>query len=282
MVRPSLWPVKRVGVGAKVFEMSDSEQTRVALVTGSGKGIGAACAIELAARGLDVVICSRTQADLDAVAQQVEAIGKKAWPVVADLSDDVGASALVEQALEAAGRVDVVVNNAGGYQPRPFVATRYRHLEAAFRFNVAVPFEISRLLVPQMLERANGSIVNIGSVAAIHPNRGYLAYSTAKAALSQMTRSMAADLAPKIRVNAVLPGAIETDALKWFLSTTEGETMRKTMLDKTRMRRNGTPEDIAKAVAFMALDDAAWITGKLLEVDGGAGDELTPMGIDDL
>ncbi len=198
---------------------------------------------------------------------------------------DVNDLGILPQLLEAAkatfGGVDIVVNNAGGSQSFPFLDTRVEHLERSFHFNVSVPFELCRLAVPLMLERGGGVILNISSVAGSKTTRAGLVHGTTKAALSHMTRMMAADLAPRIRVNAILPGAIETDALRRHLSTME-PSVRATMIERTPMRRNGTPEDVAAAAVYLASPAASWVTGKLLEVDGAASPDLIPKAIPDL
>jgi 7-alpha-hydroxysteroid dehydrogenase len=190
----------------------------------------------------------------------------------------------VERTVAELGGIDILVNNAGGAVPAPFMDTRAEHLEWAFHFNVASPVELSRLATPHMLERGRGAIVNIGSMVGAHASRGYIAYGTAKAAFAHATRLMASDLAPKIRVNAVLPGAVETWALNWFLGYMEekGTPVRDTMTERTLLGRNGTPEDVAAAALFLVSDAASWITGKLLEVDGGWCFELLPRSIPDL
>ena len=179
------------------------------------------------------------------------------------------------------GSLDVVVNNAGGSVSSPMLDTSVRSLEKSFHFNVSVPFELSRLAVPHLLRREGSSIVNVSSVAGRHATRGGLTHSLTKAALSQLTRLMAAELAPRIRVNAVLPGAVETDALAWYLEQLDPR-LRDEMRRRTPMRRNGAPEDIAEAVLFLASPAASWITGKLLEVDGAAEDNLLPSDQPDL
>ncbi len=142
-------------------------------------------------------------------------------------------------------------------------------------------FELSRLSVPHLLERGGGSIINISSVAGSKTTRGGLVHGTTKAAVTHMTKMMAADLAPRIRVNAVLPGAIETDALRRFLATMD-PAVRTTMIERTAMRRNGDPKDIAAAVVYLASPAASWVTGELIEVDGGASADLIPKSIPDL
>jgi 7-alpha-hydroxysteroid dehydrogenase len=257
---------------------------RVAVVTGAGKGIGAAIAQAFAEAGADVALLARTEADLEAVASSVEELGRRAVVIPTDVNDLKALAAAVERTVETFGGIDVVVNNAGGAIPMPMLDTRVPDLEAAFHFNVSAPFELTRLAVPHLLERGGGSILNIGSMAGAHASRGFVPYGTVKAAIHHATQLMAADLAPRVRVNAILPGAVETDALKMYLDymDTKDPSIRTTMLERTHMHRNGTPEDVAAAALYLCSDAASWVTGKLLEVDGGFGFELLPRTIPDL
>ena len=254
---------------------------KVAIVTGSGKGIGAAIAVGLAEAGADIALTARTAADLDAVAAQIRERGRRALVFPADLNEIAVLPQLVDATRAELGGIDVLVNNAGGSQSFPFLETTVENLEYSFHFNVSVTFELSRLCVPLMLERGGGSIINISSVAGSKTTRGGLTHGTMKAAVSHMTKMMAADLAPRVRVNAILPGAIETAALERYLST-KAPDMRQTMIDRTPMRRNGRPDDIAPAAVYFASPASSWVTGKLLEVDGMASGDLIPKTIPDL
>jgi len=254
---------------------------KVAIVTGASRGIGAAVARALADAGADVALVSRTAADVEKVAVDVRAKGRRALAMAFDVNDLDALAGLVDRTVAELGGIDVVVNNAGGSPSYPVMDTRPEHLEAAFRFNVVAPFELSRLAVPHMLARGGGSIVNVSSMAGTNKPRGALAYGTSKAACSHMTELMAADLAPRIRVNAVLPGAIATDALGQWLEQLPSEA-RDVMMGRIPMRRLGTAEDIAAAVLYLAAPASSWVTGKRLEVDGAAWGELVPKGIDDL
>ena len=257
---------------------------KVALVTGAGKGIGAAIALAFAEAGADVSLLARTVADLDGVAEQVRNQGRRATVIPTDVIELGQLEPAVARTVEELGGIDIVVNNAGGAVPAPFMDTRAEHMEWAFHFNVSSPVELTRLCVPHLLERGGGSVLNIGSMAGAHTSRGYLAYGTAKAAFAHATKLMASDLAPRIRVNAILPGAVETWALNWYLGymDDQGTPVRETMVDRTLLQRNGTPEDVAAAALYLCSDAASWVTGKLLEVDGGWCFELLPRRIPDL
>lgn len=254
---------------------------RVAIITGAGKGIGAAIAITFASAGADVVLTSRSPEDLEQVAAEVRDLGRRALVLPGDVNDLTVLARIVEQTIAEFGRLDIIVNNAGGSVSRPLLDTTVDQLEKSFHFNVSVPFELTRLATPHLLQSDGASVINISSVAGQHALRGSLTHSLTKNSESHLTKLMAAELAPRIRVNAVLPGAIETDALATYLST-RGAEIRETMHANTLMRRNGRPQDIADAVLFLASPAACWITGKLLEVDGGAAENIVPKAIADL
>lgn len=251
---------------------------QVAIITGAGQGIGAATAVAFADCGADIALLSRTAADLDVVAEQVRARGRRALALPTDVNDLEALAAAVRRTVDEFGRLDIVVNNAGGSVSRPFTDTTVAQLESSFHFNVSAAFELARLALPHQLRGGGGTVVNIGSTAGRKAVRGTLAHSLTKAAVGQLTRLMAADLAPRVRVNAVLPGAVETASLRRYV----GPDVRAQMVERTAMRRNGQPIDIALAVLYLASPASAWVTGKLLEVDGLADDDLVPKGIADL
>ena len=257
------------------FGMAD----KVAVVTGAGRGIGAATAIGLAEAGADVLISARTADQLGTVAAQIEATGRRAVAVPADLSDLEAVAGLVDKAKKAFGRLDLVVNNVGGAMPRPFMDTSPGRLEQAFHFNVATAHALLRPAVPLMLEGGGGSVVNISSAIGRLSGRGYLAYGTAKGALAHYTRLAAADLAPRIRVNAIAVGSVATSALDIVM---ESDELRKAIEDSTPLGRIGDPQDIAAAVIYLASDAGSYITGKVVEVDGGIESPNLDMGLPDL
>jgi len=262
------------------FRLTD----RAAIVTGAGRGIGAATAVALAEAGADVVISARTEDQLRDVAGRIEQAGRRAVVAPADLSDLDNAAALVDLARAELGRLDIVVNNVGGSMPRPFAATAPRHLSQAFHFNVATAHALTAAAVPLLLDgRApgdpTGAVVNISSLVGRVSGRGYLAYGTAKAALSHYTRLASRDLAPRIRVNAIGVGSVATSALDVVLTD---DDLRTTMEDVTPLRRIGDPIDIAATVLFLASDAGAYVTGQVVGADGGLDQPNLDLGFDDV
>jgi 7-alpha-hydroxysteroid dehydrogenase len=194
------------------------------------------------------------------------------------VNDNDAVADLVRQTLEEYGRVDVVVNNAGGTTPRPLLDTSPGFLERSFHFNVTTAFVLSKAAVPHLLEHG-GAIVNISSAIGRLRDRGFVAYGTAKAALTHMTRLMAADLAPKVRVNAIAVGSIATSALETVLDNDE---IREEMVRRTPLKRLGRPEDIALCALYLASPASSFVTGKLFEVDGGLEEANLELGLPDL
>jgi len=252
---------------------------RVAVVTGAGRGIGAASAVALAEAGADVLISARTESQLEEVAARVEAAGRRALAVPADLSDLGKVAGLASAAHDAFGRLDIVVNNVGGTIPNAFLDTTPEYLEDAFHFNVSTAHALCRAAVPLMLASGGGAVVNISSVLGRVSGRGYLAYGTAKGALAHYTRLAASDLAPRIRVNAIAVGSVATSALDYVV---KNEAVRTAMEDATPLHCIGEAEDIAAAVIYLASPASAYVTGKVLEVDGGLGRPNLDLGLPDL
>ena len=245
------------------FKLTD----RVAIVTGAGKGIGRGIAIALAEAGAHVVCAARTQADLDATAAEVRARGRRALAVVCDVTKSESLERLVSLTLAEFERIDVLVNNAGGTGPRPALDTSERFFEAALRFNVTSAFLLSRLCIPKMIETAGGgAIVNISSRSSDMVQTGFVAYGAAKAALNMLTRNLAAEVAPKVRVNAISVGGVDTQSLAMVLSN---DALKLQFEANTPMARAGTPEDIAAAALFLASPASSWVTGKIFQIDGG-------------
>jgi 7-alpha-hydroxysteroid dehydrogenase len=193
------------------------------------------------------------------------------------------AVALAEAAVSAFGRLDIVVNNVGGAMPRPFLDTAPRHLSRAFEFNVATAHSLTRAAVPHLLaaaqDGATSAVINITSTVGRVAGRGYLAYGTAKAALAHYTRLAAADLAPRIRVNGIAVGAAATSALDIVVSD---DGLRQQLEQSTPLARIGDPREVAAAVVYLAAPSGGYLTGKILEVDGGIQVPNLDLGLEDL
>ena len=253
---------------------------QAAIVTGAGRGIGAATAVALAEAGADVLVAARSEEQLRQVADRVEAAGRRAAVVTADLTDLDAAAALPRAAVDAFGRLDVVVNNVGGTIPNAFLDTTVEYLDEAFQFNVGIAHAVTRAAVPLMIaDGGAGAVVNISSVMGRVTGRGYLAYGTAKAAFAHYTRLAAVDLAPRVRVNAIAAGSVATSALEFVIGD---EGVRRQMEDKTPLGRIGDPEEIAAAVLFLASPAGGFVTGRVLEVDGGTDQPTLDLGLPDL
>lgn len=251
----------------------------VAIVTGAGRGIGAGCARVYAEAGADVVITARTREQLDAVADDIRGFGRRVLVVPGDVTDLSFLAALVEQAVAELGRVDHVVNNAGGGGIGPLLATSAADFEAQFHFNVTTAFELTKLAIPHMLSAGRGTVVNISSFMGRCVDRGFVGYGTAKAALAHMTRLMARDCAPKIRVNAIAVGSIATSALEGVLTIPE---LRDEMVAKTPLGFIGEPEDIGLCALYLASPAGRYVTGKIIECDGGTEASTLDLHIPDL
>lgn len=254
---------------------------QAAIVTGAGRGLGAATAVALAEAGADVLISARTERQLDKVAEQIRATGRRAVVVAADLSDLDAVAGLAQAAYDAFGRLDTVVNNVGGTFPTTFLDTTNEFLNEAFSFNVTTAHALTRAAVPLMLKSPDGqqSVVTISSMMGRTADRGFIAYGTAKAALAHWTKMAAQDLAPRIRVNGIYVGSIMTSALEYVAGQPELMNQLET---KTPLGRVGEPEDIAAGVVYLASQAGQYVTGKLLEIDGGIQQPTLDLGFPDV
>jgi len=243
------------------FRLTD----RVSLVTGAGRGIGRGIALAFAEMGAHVVCAARSEAEIEAVAEEARRFGVRALAVPCDVTDPAQLEEVTRRTMEEFGRIDLLVNNAGGFPPMPFLDTDLPSWEWCFKFNLNSAFVLTRACVPHMLACDGGAILNISSAAGRIIRKGFVAYGTAKAALSFMTKQLAAELAPRVRVNALAVGAVETAALRPFLN----DEIRRQMEALTPMRSIGTVEDIALAALWLCSPAGGWVTGKVVEVDGG-------------
>lgn len=249
-------------------------QGQVAIVTGASSGIGRATALLLSEAGATVVLAARGAARLFKVADEIRSYGRHAFAVPTDVTLATQLDGLVSRTMSDLGRVDILVNVAGGTPPAAAVSVSDDEFEEAYHFNVTSALHLSRVVAPHMAKVGGGSIVNISSAMSHQVDSGFVAYGAAKAALNQMTRLLAYEWAPKIRVNAVAAGATQTEALEMVLSM---DGIKQHMAQRTPLGRLGDPEDIALAVLYLASPASSWVTGKILEVDGGAPGSVWPI-----
>jgi 7-alpha-hydroxysteroid dehydrogenase len=252
---------------------------RVALVAGAGRGIGAATALALADAGADVALLSRTPDQIEAVAETVRGLGRRAIAVPTDASDAEQVAAAVERTVADLGRLDVVVSVVGGSFPKPFLDTSDRSLSTAFDRNVVDGLRLVRLALPHLLGSDAASIVMVSSAVGHVTGRGYVAYGAAKAALDHAVRLLAVELNPRVRINAVAPGAILTEALAMVSDQPE---ILSAIEQNTPLRRIGEPDDIAAAALYLASPASSYVTGQVLAVDGGLAVTNLPLPLADL
>ena len=249
--------------------MDDTGTTRAVLVTGASRGIGRAIALGLAQHGFDVVLndIARQKEQLDAVAAEIGATGRRAVALLADVSDRDAVRAMVEQAIAATGRIDAVVNNAGILIPGTVEALPEQHWDAVMDVNAKGTFLVVQALLPHMRAAGYGRIVNIASIGGKHGAPEQAHYSASKAAVMGFTRVLAQEVgAEGITANCVCPGIIVTDMGRTNL---EDPAVAQRWIDNTALRRLGQPEDVVGPVCFLASDASAFVTGQTLNVDGG-------------
>jgi NAD(P)-dependent dehydrogenase (short-subunit alcohol dehydrogenase family) len=251
---------------------------RVALVTGASKGIGRAIALELARAGADLVVNARGRDDLERVAAEIRALGRRVAAVAADVATPAGAAELVARARAAFERIDVLVNNAGKGAPKPLLELTDADWQASFELNLMSAVRLSLACVPIMRAQGGGRIVNISSRVGRQPDPYFAAYAAAKAALINFTKTLANAFSKDgILCNCVVPGLVRTEAVLEAAeksAAATGKTVDEIFAETLRRRpipagRLGEPDDVAGLVVFLASSRASWITGGTFTVDGG-------------
>ena len=238
---------------------------KVAVVTGAGRGIGRAVALAYARMGADVACVSRTEENSAKAAAEVEALGRRAWAVAVDVSDTAAVDAAAGKILDDAGRVDILVNNAGVTRDNLLMRMSEEEWDTVINTNLKGAFNFTKALTRPFIKQRSGRIINIASVIGLIGNAGQSNYAASKAALIGFTKSVAKELAPRgITANAIAPGFIETD-----MTAALDDKVRESIIGNVPLRRFGSPDDIAHAAVFLAMEPSSYITGQVLTVDGG-------------
>jgi 3-oxoacyl-[acyl-carrier protein] reductase len=239
---------------------------KCAVVTGAGRGIGRAVALKFAELGADVVINYRnSEAEADELIKEIEGLGSRALKVKADVSQYDEAALLINKAIEGFGKIDIFVNNAGITKDGLLLRMKESDFDKVIEVNLKGTFNCIRHISPVMLKQKSGRIINISSVIGLIGNAGQANYAASKAGIIGLTKSVAKELGSRgITVNAVAPGFIQTD-----MTEVLSDKVKDSLMDSIPLKRLGNPEDIANMVAFLASDLASYITGQVLNVDGG-------------
>lgn len=251
---------------------------QVAIVTGAGKGVGQGIARVLAEAGATVVGTARTESDIVATIDGIEAAGGQGLALVADAMSRADGERVVSTAIEQFGRIDILINNVGGATYARFLDITDDDFKLAFDWCVTSTFIMSQLVAPHMIEAGRGNIVNISSGSARFGIRALAAYCTAKGALEALTRAMAQELAPKIRVNAIALGSFATDGLQSSLDLMPGSLEK--MNEATPLHRLGNVEDLGRLCVYLSTADC-YATNAIFHVDGGIESNNSPLPIPD-
>lgn len=238
---------------------------QIAVVTGAGRGIGKAIALKFAAAGADIVCVSRSVENSEKVAEEVRALGRKAWAVAVDVSDSAAVTAAGEKILAEAGKVDILVNNAGVTRDGLLMRMSEQDWDTVIDTNLKGAFTFTKAFTRSFLKQRSGRIINVASVIGLIGNAGQCNYAASKAGLIGFTKSVAKEFASRgITVNAIAPGFIETD-----MTAVLNEDLKKNLLNVIPLNSFGQGEDIANAALFLASPASRYITGQVLAVDGG-------------
>ena len=252
-------------MGLEVFSL----EGKAAIVTGASRGIGAAIAMAMAEAGADIALAARSTSDIEQLASKIEATGRRALPITTDVTDPDDVRSCVEQTMSAFGKIDVLVNNAGGTKfMSPLTELRPEGWHKAIALNLDSVFTFCQEAGRHMVARGSGSVINMSSVAGLHGAPGLSYYSAAKHAVIGLTKTLALEWGDAgVRVNAICPGWIRTELNKQFWSDPASAA---TFVAQQPIKRWGDPEEIAAAAIWLACDASSYVTGSSIVIDGGA------------
>lgn len=243
---------------------------KMALVTGGGSGIGRAIALAFAAEGAKVAVMGRRVEKLARVVEEIRKAGGSAFAVTGDVAKAADADRVVRETVEKLGGLNVLVNNAGMLSVATVETVPEEEWDRVMTVNVKGPFLMSRAALPEMRKAGGGSIVNVGSILGLIAMKDRAAYCASKGAVTLLTKAMAMDHAhDKIRVNCICPSLVETELIAGLFASVEGAALKERRLATLPLGRMGQPEDVAGMAVFLASDEASWVTGTAMPLDGG-------------
>lgn len=241
-------------------------ENKVALITGATRGIGKEIALELAENGFDIAINYRSESDVNSeVKKEIEKNGVRCELVGADVANFEQCEKMVKETIEKFGRIDVLVNNAGITRDGLIMRMKKEDFESVIDINLTGTFNVTRNVIPYMIKQRSGRIISLSSVVGVAGNAGQTNYSASKAGIIGFTKSLSKEVASRnILVNAVAPGFIDTDMTKVL-----SDSVKEGIHEQIPLRRMGTPREVAKVVKFLSSDDSSYITGQVINIDGG-------------
>ncbi len=244
-------------------------ENKVAIVTGGGTGIGKQAAIDMAAEGAKVLVMGRRAEPLEETVAEIKKAGGKAIAFSGDVTKTEDVEKARELVKEEWGRLDILVNNAGSGMRKPFLETTLEEFDYIYQIDLRSVFLVTQVMLPLMQESGNGSIINISSILGVLGSKNSSAYCAMKGGVVQLTRALAAELGPIIRVNCLCPSHIVTPMMQWEIDRLEAAGKMDKLNKLFPMKRVGYPDDMSGSIIFFAADESKWLTGNIFMIDGG-------------